>query len=505
MSSQHYLKFFIASAIALIAQTTVFAQDLPLPEIATEKTLFQNRLSSLWENAVLNRTLESTTTINKIEFSPDGQVLATVGAAQVTLWEVERGEIKRILPGHYAAELALEIAPTTIAFSPDSNFLVTATWSQGLLTPDRALIVWNTDTGEEVLSLIESAGCRQVLFDNTGEILYGACDRGVTAWSFPEGKKLFSLDTGYPVETISFDPQGKVMATVDANTTRGQQGEKSNQIQLWQLEGDSSTLLNTLDGHVNEITKIEFTADGKKLVSSSYDGKINVWNWQQGTVDRQTKNLYSENGLFSLNANSNLIAGNFHSSTITNLNTGLPLRNVMAASPNKETRLMMFSPSDRLMVEVEQSLEDDHSQIHIWQTDISEPEKDQAIADNYLSIPVTQRWTHQQTKTNKLNSNLPTSTGRDPQEIALSALGLTEIIESQQEKVETDYPQDNLAVVTITQTNLLDDSVAAIRYQVKFAPYGDQDESQWQVVWAGQQFQCQANRGHQNWGQDLCQ
>ncbi len=500
MSSQRYFKFLIVSAIALSSQTTVIAQTKP--EIATEKTQLQNRLSSPWENAVSSRTMESTTTINKIEFSPDGEILATVGAAQITLWQVERGEIKRILPGHYAAQLDLEIAPTAIAFSPDSNFLATATWSQGLLTPDRSLVVWNTATGEEVLSLKESGGCRQVLFDLTGKILYSACDLGVTAWSFPEGKKLFSLDTKYPVEIISLHPQGKIMATVDVNTTGGQQGEKSNQIQLWQLDGNSSTLLNTLDGHVNDITKIEFTADGRKLVSSSYDGKINVWNWQQGTIDRKTNNLYSKSGLFSLNANSNLIAGNFHSSTITSLNTGLPLKNFMGASVKKENRLMMFSPSDRLLVEVKKSPEDKSSKINLWQTNIPQPNKAKAIADNYLSIPVTERWTNQ---LNSDLSELPTSIGRDPEAIALSALGLTEIIESEKEEVETEYPQDDMAIVTITQTNLLDDSLAAIRYKVKFAPYGDRDESQWQVVWAGQQFQCRVNRGDRDWSKNLCQ
>ena len=508
MSSQHYLRFLVASAIGLTPslcfniQPQILAQTSP--ETIAEKIDLQNRLSSPWENAVLNRTLESETTINRIEFSPNGEILATVGAAQVTLWQTDTGEIKRILPGHYAAEMDLEIAPTAIAFSPDSNFLATATWSQGLLIPNRSLIVWNAATGEEVLSLKESGGCRQVLFDPAGEILYGACDTGVTAWSFPEGKKLFSLDTGYPVETIALHPQGKVMATVDANITGGQQGEKSNQIQLWQLNRDSSTLLNTLDGHINDIAKVKFTANGRKLVSSSYDGKINVWNWQQGTIDRKTNNLYSKNGVFSLNANSDLIAGNFHSSTLTNLNTGLPLRNVMGISPKTKARSIAFSPSDRLLVEVEQSPENDGSQIHFWQPEISESDKPKTIADDYLSIRVAERWRNDRSKTQKSTDELPASIGRDPQAIAISALGLTEIVEQQQE-VETDYPQDDMAVVTITQTNLLDDSVAAIRYRVKFAPYGDRDERQWQVVWAGQQFQCRLNRGDRNWSKDLCQ
>ena len=512
MSSQRYFKFLVASTISLTAwicypfiiQPRIFAQTKP--DTATEPINIKNRLSSPWENAVLSKTLESATAINNIKFSPDGQILASVSASQVTLWRVKQGEIQRILPGHYATELGLEIAPTAIAFSPDSRFVATATWSQGLLTPDRSLVVWDTDTGEEVLSLKDNNGCRQVLFDTTGDILYGACDLGVTAWSFPEGKKLFSFDPEYPVEAIALHPQGNIMATVDANTSGGQQGEKNNQIQLWQLNKDNSVLLNTLDGHANDIARIEFTANGNKLVTSSYDGKINVWNWQQGTSDRLTNNLYSNNGLFSLSADSRLIAGNFHSSIVTDLVTGLPLRNVMVTSPRQKAKLVAFSPDGSVFAKIEPSEPSDRSQIHLWQTNVSQPATVTTSADKYLSLDIAEYWSSGQSEAvTESNTERPASIGKDPQAIALSALGLTEIVESEQERVEIDYPQNNLAVVTITQTNLLDDSVEGIRYQVKFAPYGDRDRQQWQVVWAGQQFKCHQNRGHQDWNKNWCQ
>ena len=68
-----------------------------------------------------------------------------------------------------------------------------------------------------------------------------------------------------------------------------------------------------------------------------------------------------------------------------------------------------------------------------------------------------------------------------------------------------DYPSDKLATVTVTQTNLADDSVAGIRYLVHFAPYSDVDAEKWQVVWAGQQFKCRSRRGDRDWSPDLCQ
>ena len=467
----------------------------------------RQRLSSPWSNAALTRSLESTTPINAVKFSPDGQLLASVGASQISIWQIERGEIQRVLPGHYASDIQLEIAPTAIAFSPDSRFLASSTWSQGLLNPDQGIIVRDIATGEVVLDLVKSAGCRQIAFAPLGEIIYGACEAGVTAWSFPDGKKLFSFDTDYPVEAIALTPDGRVMATVDANTSELFQGEQTSQIQLWQLNSPQPKLLKTLKGHDNDLAQLEFTPNGKRLVSSSYDGQINIWHWQQGTMDRNTSNLHSDDGVFSLSANSQLIAGNFHSSTITSLVTGLPLRNTLKLGDKSAASIMAFSPQNQLFARVNNKV-DRNSSINLWTVDSSLPTKQPTIRNDYRVIPVIKYWINQEqaklTPAVQGEIDKPVSIGKDPQAIALSALGLKRGGEAEDEQVTVDYPRENLARVAITQTNLGDDSVASIRYLVEFAPYGEEKAQKWQIIWVGEQFKCRPGRGHQDWGKDLC-
>ena len=347
------------------------------------------------------------------------------------------------------------------------------------------------------------------------KIIYGACGLGVTAWSFPKGEKLFSFATKHPLEAIALSPDGEIIATVDANVTEEEAGKQSNKILLWKLAPESITFFNTLAGHANDIAQLEFTRDGKRLVSSSYDGKINVWDWQQGKPYRNTNNLYSDQGLFSLNADSRVIAGNFHDSAMSNLITGLPLRNVFTKPDQGQLNTIAFSPQEQLLAKVEKSSKSPSSVIDLWRIDTAQPSKSSKSSKSpsrrrdYLPLPITEHWKNQEQigteETVQLNGSNPISIGKDPQAIALAALGLTETVESEQEQVELDYPRDNLAIVTITQTNLADDSVAGRRYLVEFAPYGDQADQQWQVIWAGQKFKCQANRGHQDWGTDLCQ
>ncbi|MFM2313876.1 MAG: hypothetical protein RLZZ04_3152 [Cyanobacteriota bacterium] len=518
MSTRYYLiKYLTAIAIAISLQPSITAQTTEdslrgsLGDIREQLT----SETSEWESAVLARSLESTTPVNAIKFSPNGQLLASVGASQITLWKVNNGEILRVLPGHYAEDIGLEIAPTAIAFSPDSRFLATSTWSQGLLRPDQAIIVRDVTTGEVVLNLGEAFGCRQILFDVSGKLIYGACDAGITAWSFPDGKKLFSFATTSAVEAIALSPDGAVMATVDANAA-GKLPEQSNQIQLWQLDGTKPELLKTLDSDGNNIAQLEFTPsgdrgafpEGNRLVSSSYDGKINVWDWHQGSISRKTNNLYSDEGVFSLSGTGQLIAGNFHSATMTNLATGLPLRNTAQLGQQK-SGVMAFNPQQQLFARVENKV-DRNSLINLWSADSAQPAKQQSLRDNYQAIPVNKYWINQAQATTppiaespELQIQKPVSIGKDPQAIAVAGLGLTEVAPSGQ-AVEMEQVTDNLTRVTITQTNLADDSVAQRRYLVEFAPYGEVNAQQWQIIWAGEQFKCQSGRGHQDWNPDLC-
>ena len=39
----------------------------------------------------------------------------------------------------------------------------------------------------------------------------------------------------------------------------------------------------TLQGHSHWIRSVAFSPDGKTLASGSYDGTINLWDWQAGT------------------------------------------------------------------------------------------------------------------------------------------------------------------------------------------------------------------------------
>jgi len=91
--------------------------------------------------------------------------------------------------------------------------------------------------------------------------------------------------------------------------------------------------------------------------------------------------------------------------------------------------------------------------------------------------------------------------GTDPESIALAVFGMDDPGEGNfAQEVMVDEQTATNAVVTLTQTGRLDDSVEGMRYRLEFVAI----DNQWEMVWAGRQVRCQPNRGSQAWSTDRC-
>lgn len=129
----------------------------------------------------------------------------------------------------------------------------------------------------------------------------------------------------------------------------------------------------------------------------------------------------------------------------------------------------------------------------------------ETVATPYSSVE--ERNNYNPINVNQLDPSV-SLTGRDPQALALAAFGLNNIGEQEgvpaQETVTVNTDNPNQAIVTITQTGLADDSVRNRRYLVELQPVQVSGQSQWQIIWAGQQYICRSGRGPQTWTPQLC-
>jgi WD40 repeat protein len=160
--------------------------------------------------------------VKDVNYSPDGQIVATGGAYGVRLWSAADGSLIRAIPSFN------EQAVTHVAFSPDSQLIAASEEGYG-----NNVEIWKVTTGELVRTLAgdPEGFCAAVAFSNDGHVL--ASTSGYTYqirfWDVASGNLLQTYDheTGSGIQhglPITFQPGGSLFgygradATVDMAT-----------------------------------------------------------------------------------------------------------------------------------------------------------------------------------------------------------------------------------------------------------------------------------------------
>lgn len=106
----------------------------------------------------------------------------------------------------------------------------------------------------------------------------GGKDGKLIFWNWRDGNKHKSSvfpkqDAQGMINALAYNPSGKLLAS----------GGDAGKIIIWEFR-EKDTAIFTLEGHKAAVTKLEFTKDGRYLVSSSEDNTIRIWDTQQMRV-----------------------------------------------------------------------------------------------------------------------------------------------------------------------------------------------------------------------------
>lgn len=186
-----------------------------------------------------------------------------------------------------------------------------------------------------------------IAFSPDGQTLAAATTAGVRAWSMPERRFLWALDTGW-VQTLTWSPDGQFLAA--AQTT----------IQIWRVR--DGTLVSTLTGHTGVIEQIAWSPDGTAIASASRDGMAKLWQVQDGdgllawTLQGHTNLVHSV--AFSPNGQT-MASGGGSTIHLWKVTSGESLRTLGATGIG--VHALVFSPDGQLLAST-----DDNRTIRLW-------------------------------------------------------------------------------------------------------------------------------------------
>ena len=207
-------------------------------------------------------------TVSCVAFSPDDGRLVTGSGGWLNdhsarVWDAKTGALLLTLLGH-------ENDVVSASFSPDGDSLVSGSW-------DRTVRIWQLEgvTSPHRLRGHEPWGNIDTLaFSCDGlQFVTASMDRSVRVWRAETGIQAFDLDlrkTGdWGNMKAVFSPDGLWLASVEKEVVRVRDARDGVERQC-------------LGGHKGPVNCIEFSKDGRRIVTGGSDRTVRVWDVESG-------------------------------------------------------------------------------------------------------------------------------------------------------------------------------------------------------------------------------
>ncbi|MEB3210544.1 MAG: TIR domain-containing protein [Leptolyngbyaceae bacterium] len=345
----------------------------------------------LWNrDGTLIRVLEGHEGIvYRLTFSRDSQTLASAGRdVSVRLWDVQTGEEKFSLRGHQEAVYRVQ-------FSPDDQFLATG-------GADDTIKIWSVNRGHLVdeleghndeISALEFAPEASIRSANssgqstptvTTVLASASADGTVRLWTIDNSSRLLTHNNR--VFDIAFRPDGHVLASSSTNTIRlWSRGQRADSFQL-------SNLLEAVpDKDDSEVLSLDYSPDGKWLVSGDADGRLKVWRSPSFTNDHaayETSKSNSEIRAVRFSPDGQLIASGMSNGDIQLWTPTLePLDTFKQKGVVTE---IVFTPDSSKLIAASRALDTNkefESSIKVWRTNtVMEAEESEITPEPFVTI-----------------------------------------------------------------------------------------------------------------------
>ena len=200
------------------------------------------------------------------EFSPDGAAIATCGRdGRVLLWDAQTGQIKATIVVSESDQVH------RLDWSPDSQLLVTATKQQQLM-------IYDTKTGAAVRELIVPKGGYTPVFSPDGKMVAAATQDGKCI-------TLFDAQTGEVIRTFQGPEDYQTRIAFSHDGRRIVSSVADGMLFVWDIE--ARLLWHSQEkAHVPKASWVVFSPDDRTLLTTGVDGLAKLWDAETGRLLR---------------------------------------------------------------------------------------------------------------------------------------------------------------------------------------------------------------------------
>jgi WD40 repeat protein/tRNA A-37 threonylcarbamoyl transferase component Bud32 len=172
----------------------------------------------------------------------------------------------------YCLKRLCHVEPVTVrglrglsAFSPEGRRLASC-------VDDQTVKIWDTATGQELLTLPTAGELRCVAFrpPDGRQLVTGDTSGAVTFWDTTTRQVIRTFrPRAAPVNGLAFSPDGRYFASAGWTT-----------VPVW--DATNGDLVHELRGHERDVATVAFSPNGRRIASGSFDRTVKIWDMSSG-------------------------------------------------------------------------------------------------------------------------------------------------------------------------------------------------------------------------------
>jgi WD40 repeat protein len=193
-------------------------------------------------------------------FSPDSKYFLSSSEDSIRIWNASSGQLNTIIKdGTFTAFTVSSSSRLLAVPSVDGNVKIYDLNGGSLVQ-----IIGKENLSSQAGNLIFSSDDKNLLIDmNNGSLIM---------WEIEGKRKLFTVEGGNPA---AFSKDGNYLIT-SANALLGMWAESLDQVpKIW--DARTGRLLSRLEGHAKYVSSTQFSPDGGKIITGSYDRSAKLW------------------------------------------------------------------------------------------------------------------------------------------------------------------------------------------------------------------------------------